>query len=172
MKNKQIIVFVFALVLILGILFGLAIKDSNIKEEAAEDNEELILNKAIDESESVTDEEKGNFSKINVDEYLEIYSGENPTIIFVGRSGCRYCAIAEPILQKLVFNNNLDIKYLSTDDFDAVSESKFINSNSQLSNFVTPLVMVVSNNDINDAIEGLTDTEGYTSFFRNNGFIK
>ena len=38
--------------------------------------------------------------------------------------------------------------------------------------FGTPLLLVVSNGEIVDMVNGLVDTDSYVSFFTANGFIK
>ena len=70
-----------------------------------------------------------------------------------------------------MYKYDLTINYVSTDYFDEESYQRFSNSNDLLKSFATPLLMVVSNDQINDSVQGLLDTDGYMNFFTKNGFI-
>lgn len=167
MKNNKLMVCISAIVIILVIAlsFGLGSKDGVSK------NEKDLYTRAKVESGLVKNDEKKDFTKIDVSKYLEYYSGSKDTLVLVGRLGCQYCQIAEPIIQNIMYKNNLDINYLSTDDFDIETEEQFMSSNEELDEFSTPLLMVVSNNTIKDSLEGLYDTETYTNFFKDDNFI-
>lgn len=112
------------------------------------------------------------YTSINVDQYLRYYKEDKDRIIIVGNAGCQYCKAAAPILKSIMYKYDLDIYYVSTDDFTEETEEEFMSSNELLNSFATPFLFVVSNNQIKDSLEGLREEKEYIEFFKNNGFIK
>lgn len=172
MNNKKNIIFSLIAITIIILLAILSPKISQNKKstEKVEEDQELFT-RAVKESNNIPDNEKKEFSNISVDSYLIIAHNENKSLVLIGRSGCQYCKIAEPIIQKLMKDNDLTIYYVSTDDFDDDSYRKFSESNDLLKSFATPFLMVVSNDEIIDYEEGLLDTDSYKKFLVKNGFI-
>lgn len=174
MKNNKILVILgIVLAVILIIICSMVGTDSNNTktDKVVEDGQTIVTN-AQKESEAVKDEEKKEFTQINVDKYLEYYAGEENKIILVARPTCHYCQIAEPILQNISFKYNIEINYLNTDEFSDDDQTKFINSDDTFKDgFGTPFLLIVSNNKIVSSVNGLTDEDHYISFFKTNGFI-
>ena len=168
MQKNKLLIFAGTLFVVLVFLFSFMAGSYQSSTDGSED----ILTKATNESKLITSDVKKEFTRISVDEYLDFYNGSDDMLVLVGRSGCHYCQIAEPIIQNLMFIYNLDIKYVSTDDFDIDSEEKFMSSNEQLHSFSTPLLMVVSNGSIKYIQNGLLDTAGYVNFLQVNGYIE
>ena len=175
MKNKEIIIVLCVLVvaLILVFAFGSGDKNKSNKEEANSSEVDTILANAQKESETVKPNEIKEFSNIDVTAYLEYYAGEDTKLVLVARPTCHYCQIAEPILQNVAYKYDLNIHYLNTDDFSEDDDQKFIESDEFLADGVgTPLLMNVGNGKIIDKVDGLTDSEHYIQFFKDNGYIK
>lgn len=174
MKNNKILVILgIVLAVILIIICSMVGTDSNnTKTDKVMEDGQTIVTNAQKESEAVKDEEKKEFTQINVDKYLEYYAGEENKIILVARPTCHYCQIAEPILQNISFKYNIEINYLNTDEFSDDDQTKFINSDDTFKDgFGTPFLLIVSNNKIVSSVNGLTDEDHYISFFKTNGFI-
>lgn len=167
MKNKSTLFIIVGLLVFLVFIFFVG-REKTVSIDEADD----LLSRARSEARAITASSKKDFTKINVDEYLNIYNGSDDQLIFVGSGNCNYCKIAEPIVQNIMFVQNIEINYVSTDDFTEESEEKFMTSNEKLNSFSTPLIMVVSNGKIKDSLSELTDSEGYFKFFVKNGFIE
>lgn len=174
MKNNKILIILgIVLALILIIICSIVGTDSNnTKTDKATEDGQTIVTNAQKESEAVKDDEKKEFTQINVDKYLEYYAGEENKIVLVARPTCHYCQIAEPILQNISFKYNIEINYLNTDEFSDDDQTKFINSDDTFKDgFGTPFLLIVSNDKIVSSVNGLTDEAHYISFFKTNGFI-
>lgn len=174
MKNNKILIILgIVLAVILIIICSMVGTDSNnTKTDKVMEDGQTIVTNAQKESEAVKDEEKKEFTQINVDKYLEYYAGEENKIILVARPTCHYCQIAEQILQNISFKYNIEINYLNTDEFSDDDQTKFINSDDTFKDgFGTPFLLIVSNNKIVSSVNGLTDEAHYISFFKTNGFI-
>lgn len=55
------------------------------------------------------------FNKISYSEYKEILESEELEIVYVGREGCGYCQIFEPILGQIQNDYSIKFNYLDTD---------------------------------------------------------
>lgn len=169
MKNKKNVIFIIIMVLIIIAICFVAPKLGEKKNQEAEKD---AFSKIDSESQNINESEKKSFKNISVEDYLEIYTGNEKKLVFVGSSNCGYCETAVPIIQNIMYKNNIDIYYLSTDDFTEESEEQFMSSNEYLNDFYTPLLMVVSEGKIHDYVDELKDSIGYTEFLIKNNFIE
>lgn len=168
--NKKTFGIIGIVLVVILLIVSCSIKPD--KEEKSKDDIQTIINNAQKESENVKEEEKKEFTEINIDEYLNKYNGEEKSIVLIGRPTCHYCQIAEPILHNIAYKYDLNIYYLNTDNFQDGDSQKLVNSDSFFSEgFGTPLLLVLSNGSINSKVDGLTDTNHYVEFFKSNGFI-
>lgn len=172
-NNKILIISGIVLAVILIVISSMIGTDSNnTKTDKVTEDGQTIVTNAQKESEAVKDDEKKDFTQIDVDKYLEYYAGEENKIVLIARPTCHYCQIAEPILQNISFKYDIEINYLNTDEFSDDDQTKFVNSDETFKDgFGTPFLLVVSNNKIVSSISGLTDEAHYLSFFKSNGFI-
>jgi len=142
-------------------------------KKSSSDDIQTIISNAEKESENVKDNEKKEFIDISIDDYLNKYNSEENSLVLIGRPTCHYCQIAEPILHNISYKYNIDINYLNTDNFQDGDSEKLIKSDSFFTNgFGTPLLLVISNGSIKDKQDGLTDTNHYIEFLKENEFIK
>lgn len=172
MKIKNNIRFgVVSAIVIIALVIISSMISKDTKSSVKIENDQDLFSRASIESSKINEDEMKNFEDIDVDTYLVVAHREEKNLVLVGRNGCEYCKIAEPIIQNIMYKNNLTIYYVSTDYFDEDSYIKFSNSNDLLKSFATPLLMVVSNDQILDYQQGLLDTEGYNKFLIKNEFI-
>lgn len=131
-----------------------------------------IIEKAQSESAAVNDSEMKDFSQIDVDRYLDMYTGKENKVVLVARPTCSYCQIAEPIIKNIAYKYDIEVNYLNTDDFADDDESIFIQSDELFSEgYGTPMLLLISNNEIVDKVDGLADMDGYLDFFKRNNII-
>ena len=89
------------------------------------------------------------------------------------RPTCGYCQIAEPILRHISYQYDFTIYNVNVDEMDDDDNSKLLESDDFFSNgYGTPLLIVVSDGEVVDMINGLVDTATYVDFFTDNGFIE
>ena len=175
MKNKMgifLIGFLIILILFIGLIFILT---SSSNERKKSKMEESIIETATRESNSIDDKEKNKFIIIDVDKYLEFLDKEELNVVVVGRSGCEYCQIAEPILQKISKDYDIDINYLSVDTFDKEDNDKFLESDSyfkEKGGVATPTILIIKDKEIKSRLEGLYTTSDYIEFFKEYSVIK
>ena len=173
--NKKTIGIIVGIVLGIGlIVLSATIKPKTTRNlEVLSNDMNVIIANAEKESANVKEEEKKDFININVNQYLEYYQGSEKRIILLARPTCHYCQIAEPIIQKVAKDYNLDINYLNTDEFTEEDQQAFVNSDERFSSgFGTPFMMIVQNSGIIDSVDGLTDYAHYVYLFRKNSIIK
>ncbi len=135
--------------------------------------EEDVLQKAIQEAGEVSDEERTQPDAISIDEYIDLYNGNENELVLLSRPTCQYCKIATPILENIIYKYGVKINYLNTDELDDEANSKLISSDEYFKEgYGTPLLLVVSNGSIVDKIDGLVTREEYISFFQKYQFME
>ena len=167
--NKTRTIFIVILV-IMAILAAVAIIFSVTKDDRSA---KKLIGDSSKEADEIDSKHMRDFKIIDVDKYLELYKSDKTSVIILGRAGCEYCSIAEPILKNISYEYEVDFYYLSIDTFSGDDSTKFLESDEyfkEKGGVNTPTVLIV-NKGIVDMNVGLDDTEGYENFFKENNII-
>ena len=167
--NKTRTIFIVILVLMI-VLAGVAIVFSVTKDDRSANK---LLGNSSKEADEIDSKHMRDFKIIDVDKYLELYNSDKTRVIIIGRTGCEYCSIAEPILKNISYEYEVDFYYLSIDTFSDDDGTKFLESDEyfkEKGGVNTPTILIV-NKGIVDMNVGLDDTEGYEKFFKDNNII-
>jgi len=170
MKNKMISIGI--IILVIGIVTISATITPNKNERIKEETQEEIIDRAVNESKTISKEEKKEFIDIDVETYLQYYKDSSKKIVLMARHTCQYCQVAEPIIQKIAKDYNLDIYYLNTEQVNTEDQERLLSSNELFqSGFGTPFIVVVQNEKIINYVDGLTDTKHYLQFLKDSKLI-
>ena len=174
MKKWQIAGIIVVVLVVLVLAFVVDNKGTNSGSTSNELSEDVdtIINNAQQESQAVIDTERKESIQIDINTYLEYKAASEARIILLARPTCGYCQIAEPIIENIAYEYNLDINYLNTDNFTDETQTAFVQSDDAFKEgFGTPYLFIVKDGSIVDAVDGLTDRAHYVQFFTDNGFI-
>lgn len=175
-KDKtNIILVIVAIVVVVICSFATSSvkKDGKGLETSSSNNTNAVVQRAQAESAAVSEDERKEFAESSIDHYLSLYTATDKKRLFlVASPTCGYCQVAEPIIENIAYKYDIKIYYLDSSVFSSDDQKRFIESNEAFSSgFGTPMLLLVSEGKIHDSVDGLTDTEGYMEFFRDNGFI-
>lgn len=111
---------------------------------------------------------------IDYQEYSKLISSKSKQLIVIAQSGCEGCVKARPIMYELAKEYGVKINYLnasliSQEDAPIFQDSLEYFKENGIS---TPLMLVVSNNKVVDALAGSASKDSYIKFLTNNGYIK
>ena len=173
MKKWQIAGIVIVILVVIILSFTVGNKGtSNTSSGEISNDPQTVLNNAENESASIAANERKESTQIDVYTYLDYKAGSEAKIILLARPTCHYCQIAEPIIENVAYEYNLEINYLNTDNFTDETQSLFVQSDEAFQKgFGTPYLFIVKDGNIVDAVDGLTDRAHYVLFFTDNGFI-
>ena len=72
----------------------------------------------------------------------------------------------------LIYEYNIKINYLNTDELGEDGNSKLISSDEYFAEgYGTPILLLVGNGKIINQVDGLTTRDEYINFFKENGFM-
>ena len=173
-EKKAIIVTTTFLAILLLLLVVATLMGRKVdKVDTINRDAETIISTAVRESKAVKNNEKKDFTQIDVEKYLELLSKPDNQIVLVARPTCHYCQIAEPIIQNIMYEYDIGLYYLNIDSFDEEDQNNFITSNEYFTNgFGTPMLLCIKEGQIVDMIDGLMDRYGYIEFLKTYGLIK
>jgi predicted bacteriocin transport accessory protein len=92
------------------------------------------------------------FNEITVSQYMDIFNSNVKSYIYIGRTGCGYCAKLNPILTQIIDEtgiiiNHIDLANVSQTDYDTL-----VNSNDVLKgDWGTPTLLIVKNGQVIDS---------------------
>lgn len=171
----KIVIVVVGVLLICALCFFTSVASSEKNNDVYSNSNDTsgtdITSQAQAESNSISEDEKGNFVDIDVNTFTNMYNQADKKVVLFSRPTCGYCQIAEPILQNMIYKYNIEINHVNTDEMSEDDFTTLTNTNSIFEEFGTPLLVVVSNGEVSDSVNGLTNTDGYLEFFKKNGFI-
>lgn len=180
-KNKLIksILIILAIIILIVVCFiasdSKSEKYSSMKsEETSNDTSSSeALSEIENESSDISEEERVSPTKISVDEYIDLYNGDDYSLVLLSKTTCSYCKIAVPILENIIYENDVDMKYVDVGELSEDELSTFISSDDYFSKgYSTPTLLVIGKSGIKDKIEGVASKDDYTSFMKEYGFIK
>ena len=179
-KKKEQIKTATIIVLLLVIVFGGSYfasevksnKNTSSKTTTTTDKQKDTKTDSDDNTE-ISEDKQAELNSIDIDKYLSLKKGSDKSIIYISRPTCHYCQQEDPIIKNIVYETNITVNYLNTDELDDDGNTKLIKSDDYFSEgYGTPLILVVQKNKIVDKIEGLTSKEDIVSFFKKYDFIK
>lgn len=115
--------------------------------------------------------EKSYWKEITLSEFYKLNEGDTPSVIFIGRPTCSHCVAFSPKLKLASEEHKVEINYFNLDQItDDATFQEFKKSNSVLSgdDWGTPLVILVKNKIVIDAISGDVESSEIISFFEDN----
>lgn len=161
-------------VLVLIIVFGASYFASELQEcDGSKSTTASSTDSTTSSTNSdISEEEQGDLKEIDIDEYLDLKEGSEASIIYIARPTCHYCQEMEPIVRNIVYEYDVEVNYLNTDELDDEGQAKLIESDDYFSEgYGTPLLLVVQDDEIVDILEGLSEKDATVEFLRDNGFI-
>ena len=178
-KLKTALIVVLVLVIVLGISFMASNgSDSYSKESSSSSSEETSSNDAGSdvqkESESISEDERVELEEVDVSRYLKLMKAEEPSVIYIMRTGCSWCALEDPIMEHIKYQyQDAPIYRLDIANFEDDDSSKFAESDDMFSgsDWGTPTTIVVKDGKIVDSVSGAGTSDALLELFKNNGII-
>ena len=117
-----------------------------------------------------------NLTFIGFNEYKDLVSKDDTTVIVIGQTTCSHCISAKPVLSRVAGNYNITINYLNLTELSSDEQNELIESLKNLGyedveNLGTPLTIIVKNKHIEGTIEGENPPSYFTRQFKKYGVI-
>ena len=111
----------------------------------------------------------------SVADYLKIISKNDTSIIYIGRPGCGYCQMFQPILEEVLKQYKIGVEYVNIENISSQEEwDSFENSNEYLKagEWGTPTLIVYKDKKIVKVNPGYVEKDNLIAFFKESGIIK
>lgn len=146
---------------------------SSTNTDTSSSEGEDILEQATKEAGEISEEQRTSPTDISVDDYIELYKGDDLSLVLLSKESCGYCQIAVPIIENIIYESGVKINHVDVGEMSSEDSAKLISSDDYFSEgYGTPLLMVVGEGSIKDKIEGLTTKDSYIEFFKKYGFME
>jgi len=111
---------------------------------------------------------------ITASQFADIVKSNERSVIVIGQTTCIHCINAKPILNEIVADEGIVINYINYDKLSNEDRNLVLNSLEYLTStqWGTPLMLVVENNNLINQYPGETTKENYINFLKANGVIK
>lgn len=117
-----------------------------------------------------------NLTFINYDDYKNLVSKDDTTVVVIGQTTCSHCIAAKPVLSRVAGNNNITINYLNLTELSEDEQKGLIQSLKDLGyaeadSLGTPLTLIIKNKHVEGTIEGENPPSYFTREFKKHGVI-
>ena len=176
-KIKSGVIVALVLIIVFGASYfasELQACDNNSSSSTVTDENDSSNNDSSSSSTSsdIPESEQADLNEIDIDEYLDLKSDKDASIIYIARPTCYYCQQEEPIVKNIVYEYGVTVNYLNTDELDSDGLADLVQSDDYFSDgFGTPILLVVQNDEIVDKLEGLQEKDTIVNFFKEYGFM-
>ena len=168
----KIVAIIIVLILFFAIVFIVSNKVSKGEYTKESSGNTTITDDVASESANIKEDEMGELTAIDIDEYLDIKADSEYAVIYIGRPTCSHCAVQLPIMKYMVYKYGVTINYLNTDELDDDGFSKLQKSDDYFSEgWGTPLILIVKDDKIVDKSAGETSIEDLTDMFKKYNLI-
>lgn len=113
------------------------------------------------------------YSKDIYNQFKEKLGSEEKTVIYLGREGCRYCQLFEPVFTDIQELYKFNYLYIDTDQVSDRYLEMILNDLdvTDVEKFGTPYLAIVSNNEVVDTQSGYADYNDFFNFLQENDAI-
>jgi len=109
------------------------------------------------------------------EDFENILTSNEKTIILIGKDDCRYCSEVISILNTIIVNYDITVNYINIANFESELSSKVEKKLTELGfsdGFTTPLLIMTESNKLLDYVIGLSSEQYFIDIFTENGIIK
>lgn len=113
-----------------------------------------------------------NASKAEYAKFTEEYKSEEEKIVFIGREGCSWCQLFQPIFDYYAEKYDIQYTYIDTDNLISRDLKKILTDvNIKEDEFGTPLVAFVKNNEVIETINGYVSEKELLEILKNHSYV-
>ena len=119
-----------------------------------------MTSRAQEEASNIPDDEKKDFEEIDIDEYLDLYEGDENAIVLFSRPTCGYCQEFLPVINEYAGKNHLPAYILEIDTMDSDDVNNILSSLSYFeenTGWGTPLTLAIKDKKVITELSGYTD---------------
>ena len=148
-ENKKILVILGVLVLFVGL---------------------VVLALVFSEKKTVNE---GEINEIGITEYSKLLASSEKSVIILGSSSCPYAQEARKTAIEIISEYGIEIHYFDLSKMAAGDNEKLMDSLEYLreEQWGTPLMLIVANGELVEALGGFAGKEGYIAFLKEQGII-
>jgi len=166
---------IILLVVIFGGIFFLSEKTGDRSlDKGEEKQEEPAQNNPLLEAGQTIDEEKMKaYDEINYEEFQKyLKKKKTTTVVLLGYDSCYWCQQQKPILQMLMYEKDLDVKYLKTTSLTKEQIAEIEELDDGLKDFGTPVLIAVKNKKVTIMSDGAINRTALIKAFEKVGLLK
>jgi len=110
---------------------------------------------------------------ITLDEFVDLYNGDDLVLLYVARPTCSYCTMFHPIVNEVIDEYDVPFYYYDIDTMSGDDMETFIETATYFQDGIgTPTTLLVQDGELVDVLAGYVEKDGLVSFLLENGMIE
>lgn len=166
---------IILLVVVFGGIFFLSENtgDRSLDKGEVEQEEEVATNPLLEDGQVIDEEKMKAYDEIDYEEFQKyLKKKKTTTVVLLGYDSCYWCQQQKPILQMLMYEKDLDVKYLKTTSLTKEELAEIEALDEELEGFGTPVLIAVKNKKVTVMSSGALNRTGLIEAFEKIGLLK
>lgn len=170
----QGIMITFGVVVVLAGLFIISENtgDRSNDKTANKQQETTQTNSLLEEGQVLDEERMKPTESISMDDFKSLIKKKTTTVVMLAQDGCYWCQQQKPILESLMYEYNLDVKYLDVNKITEEEYDYLVGLHEDLENFGTPTFISIQNKKVRLVSENAKNRTGLVKMFADMGIIE
>lgn len=179
-KHREVINAVGIIILLVGVFTGIFFLSENTGnrsldkgEQKQEEKEEVQKNPLLEAGQVIDEEKMKEYDEIDYEEFQKyLKKKKTTTVVLLGYDSCYWCQHQKPILQMLMYEKDLDVKYLKTTSLSKDELASIEALDEELEGFGTPTIIAVKNKKVTVLSSGAMNRTQLIKAFEKAGILK
>lgn len=166
---------IILLVVVFGGIFFLSENtgDRSLDKGEVEQEEQVVTNPLLEEGQTIDEEKMKELDVIDYEEFQKYLKKKKATtVVLLGYDDCYWCQQQKPILQMLMYEKDLDVKYLKTTDLTKAQVAEIEELNEELEGFGSPVLIAIKNKKVSVMSSGAINRTQLIAAFEKIGLLK
>ncbi len=130
-------------------------------------------NPLLEEGETIDDEKKKEMEKISLDDFKSLLNKKTTTVVILASDTCYWCQQQKPILENVLYEQNLDVKYLDISQLSGDEDYDYLEGlHDDLKGFGTPTFVAIRNKKVQQVSPNAKTKTQLLEMFKEMGVLK
>ncbi len=171
-KHREGVNAVLGVILIVAVLGIIFVISENTGDRSMDKEPIVEVNPLLEEGETIDESKMKELTSITFDEFKEYLNKKSTTVIMLGYDTCYWCQQQKPILQMLMYDKDIDVKYLDVTTLTTEENNYLVDLHEDLEGYGTPTFISVKNKKVREVSPNAKSTSQLIEMFTEMGILE
>lgn len=180
-EHKELVQGVFATLGVVVVLVLLFVVSDNIGDrsndklgsDSSSQQEEENKNPLLEDGQVLDENQMKEMDEITLQEFKDLIKKKTTTVVILASETCYWCQQQKPILENVLYENDLDVKYLDVSKLTSDEDYEYLEGlHDDLKGFGTPTFISIRNKKVQKVSPNAKSKTQLLEMFKDMGILK